>query len=429
MFSSILDTVRLADQKQLTLVEAYLMRSALSGNPAVLSPNQAIDSAAVQAIVAGNKKDHANHFIRAVEKGIIRISLPGGTRSLLDHCLNTISRSRENKDSEFIFSSLGFLYAEENGECVYDYDFRKSVLDYIYNKLSTSRYRNHAAVAFPVTLPPSERDRVELYIEVISELDKAIRVYDQYNYLKELYPHMVRQALNAKLQVTPPDTALAEFIKLVLKASEEPNISQYRSYYYRLCNQYTPTFGIEAIIEVREILDICYNKLIAISINEPAEINISPNLAETVALQTSEDDTVQTLLASSRTVADNVQKLDWELLIEIYEEVEAICRQKGLTWQAALELFHSRQSSLPFMLGGKYALITSLTMAISSIPIVGPWLDHAVAEVLINALFGEIETHLKKPSLLEIRQESKKASQKVQMMDFIICTNKVNRRK
>lgn len=423
MFSSALDTVRLADEKQLTLVEAFLMRSALSGNPAVLSPNQAIDSAAIQAIIAGNDLNNKNHFIRAVEKGIVRVSLPGGTRSILEHCLNALNRSKENPDKEFLFSSLKFLYAKENGISVYDYEFRRKILDYISDELSQSRFRNHRPAPLPVTLLPEEQEMIHRYIRVLVELDQAIRYYDQYSYKKEMYPKMVIKALTDRLQTLPPQSALAELIIQMLRACEVPDSSMYRSYYYRLCDRYVHDFGVEAVQEVREILDICYNKLIAISMNEQAELNIAPSFAETAVLQASENDVSQTLLTTSNRVDHVTQKLDWEILVEIYEEITALCNEKHLYWQEALELYHARQSALPFVLGGKYALITSMTMAISSVPVVGTLINNAVAEILLDTFFGEMEDMMKKPSVKDIVCESKKARQKTHLIDLIICTD------
>lgn len=422
MFSSALDTVRIADEKQLTLVEAYLMRSALSGNPAVLSPNQAIDSAVIQAIVAGNDRNTKNHFIRAVESGIVRVSLPGGTRSLLDHCINTINRSKENPDNEFLFSSLKFLYAKENGVSVYDYAFRRKILDYISDELSNGKYRNHKTAPLPVTLPPEEQELIYRYIRVLIELDQAIRYYDQYSYKKEMYPQMVIRALTDRLQTLPPETALAKLIVRILRDCQSPECSMYRSYYYRLCDRYAHDFGTEAVQEVREILDICYNKLIAISMNEQAEINIAPHFAQTAALQASADDVSQTLFTTSRKANDVNEKLDWEILVEIYEEITALCDEKCLTWQEALELYHARQTALPFVLSGKYAAITALTMAVSSIPVVGTIINNAVAEIMLNTFFGEIETAVSKPSVQDIVRESRKAGRKLHMMDIIICT-------
>ena len=422
MFSSALDTVRLADEKQLTLVEAFLMRSALSGNPAVLSPNQAIDSAAIQAIVAGNDLNGTNHFIRAVEKGIVRVSLPGGTRSLLEHCLNTLNRSKDNPDNEFLFSSLKFLYAKENGISVYDYEFRRKILDYISDELSQARYRNHKTRPLPVTLSPEEQELVHRYIQVLIELDQAIRYYDQYSYKKELYPQMVMNALTDRLQTLPRQCALAELIVQILPACQIPHNSMYRSFYYRLCDRYVYDYGIEAVQEVREILDICYNKLIAISMDEQAELNIAPSFAETAVLQASASDVSQTLLATSNRVDNVTQKLDWEVLVEIYEGITALCNEKHLYWQEALELYHARQSALPFVLSGKYALITSLTMAISSIPVVGTLINNVVAEILLDAAFGEMENVMGKPSVKDIVRESKKADQKKHLIDLIICT-------
>lgn len=110
MYSNILDSVRMANDDQLIAVEAFLIRSALSGTPAVLSPNQALDSTPIQLITEGNIHNSKNHFISAVKLGIVKIALPLGCHSLIEYCIGALRRGEDDRRNEYIFSSLDFLY-------------------------------------------------------------------------------------------------------------------------------------------------------------------------------------------------------------------------------------------------------------------------------------------------------------------------------
>lgn len=56
MYSIILDSVRSKSADNQVMAEVSLMRAALHGTPVVLSPNQAMDSIALQEIIIGNNK-------------------------------------------------------------------------------------------------------------------------------------------------------------------------------------------------------------------------------------------------------------------------------------------------------------------------------------------------------------------------------------
>lgn len=423
MFSSALDTVRIANADQLLMVEAFLMRAALAGTPAVLSPNQAMDSAAIQAIVAGNGHNSKNHFVHAVELGMVRIAIPGGFRSLLDYCLSTINRSLNNPNDEFIFSSLKFLYHKENGKYVYEYEFRMEILRYISMRLTEAKLRRQTAV-IPTGLSSDEKKSVERYISVMLQLDKAVQYYEQYAWKKELFPRLFQETLVNRLQMEPPKTALSEFIPIVIRECSKPDKSLYRSYYYRFCEQFAGTFGHDAVREIKEIADVCYNKVAALSMNEQAEVNIAPDFAELASIQASGEDADYSVITSSQTVDSALQKLDWESLVDIYTEVTAISERNGLSWKEAMEKFYARQARLPFVLGGKHALITSVTMAVSAIPIVGQLTNGIVSEFLWNMICDMSEDVMKKPSVAEIVALSKRAKKNIEMMDIIVCTKK-----
>ena len=399
------------------------MRSVLSGSPAVLSPNQAVDSAAIQAIAVGNGHNSRNHFIRAVELGMVKIALPMGFRSLLDYCMDTIKRGEHDPQNEFIFSSLPFLYRKENDEYVYDYAFRKTVLDYIFTALSETR-RKYSTGVMPSGLSPEEQATIERYISVMQQLDRAVQYYEDYYSKKELLPKLLEAELVKRLMNEPPDTAMAEFLPLIIQTCNKPDSSVYRSFYYRFCDLHMASFGLDVMMEVKEIINICYNKVLALSLKEQAEIAISPDYAQTASLQASGEDADYSLVSSSREDHDALEKLDWETLVEIYEAISSICREKGLSWQEAIREYHKQQSRLPFMLGGKYVLITSLTMAASAIPLVGTLTGSAVSDFMWNAICDAGSDLAKKPSVTDIVEMTKQAKKNTDIMNIVVCTKK-----
>lgn len=236
MFSNILDTVRIANENQLIAIEAFLMRSALSGTPAVLSPNQAIDSTAVQLITEGNIHNSKNHFIRAVELGIVKVAIPTGFRSMLDYCLDTLKRGEKDPNNEFIFSSMKFLYEKVDDKPVFEYNDRMEILNYIYTKLSEAKFRGRT-IAAPASLNDEQKEMVERYISTIIQLDDAVRYYESFVSRKELIPVYIKELVYSRLSIAEPHTEIYEFLSLIKNRFENTDWPIYRSFYYRLCEQ------------------------------------------------------------------------------------------------------------------------------------------------------------------------------------------------
>jgi hypothetical protein len=416
MFSNTLDTVRPADQDQLIAVEAFLMRSALAGTPAVLSPSQALDSAAIQSIVLGNGHNSANHFIRAVRLGIVRVCIPAGCRSLTDYFLSVLRRS-EDPNNEFIFSSLRFLYGFEPA-------FRLQVLRYICTELSEAKLRTRSSV-LPAGLSSAEKEAVEQYVSAILQLNDAVELYEQYTYNSALFTDSVRLSLGQYLSRCAPDSPAGALIPRFTAACEADGWPAFRSYYYRLCARYEGEFGPEAAHSVRELVDVCYNEATALSMREQAELNIAPDFAEVASVQAAKPDADHAALAASRMLDGCADKLNWEYLVDICEEVTSICRTSGASWRDALAVYYGRQSRLPFVLSGKYAVITSVTLAVSSIPVVGALTGSLVSQFLWNILCDAGGEALKKPSVQDIvkmSRQSKKNLDLIDSMDIVVCT-------
>lgn len=422
MFGSILDTVRAINDNQLIAIEAFLMRSALSGTPAVLSPNQAIDSAAIQLITEGNVHNSNNNFLKAVELGIVKVAIPEGYRTLIDYCLDTLKRGDKDPNNEFIFSSLKFLYEKVDQTPVFSYEERMAVLNYIFTALSEARLRKHTA-QMPSFLTADQRIMVERYTATVKKLDEAVKGYESFASRKELVPKYIREALGNRLVSAEPKTEIADLIQTTIRLCENSGWPLYRSYYYRLCEQYSSAYSKEGIEEFRTIVDVCYNKVVALSLRDNAELNIAPSFSEVASIQAAEDNTEHSTVTASKIIDDAGDKLDWECLVNIYMEVDRLCEEKGLSWEEAMDLYRGRQTRLPFVLSGKYAVITSLTMAVSAIPVVGMLTGKVVSEFLWNMICDVSGEIVKKPSVGEIITMSKQAKKNNDMLDIIITQN------
>lgn len=419
MFSNILDTVRIANENQLIAIEAFLMRSALSGTPAVLSPNQAIDSTAVQLITEGNIHNSKNHFIRAVELGIVKVAIPTGFRSMLDYCLDTLKRGEKDPNNEFIFSSMKFLYEKVDDKPVFEYNDRMEILNYIYTKLSEAKFRGRT-IAAPASLNDEQKEMVERYISTIIQLDDAVRYYESFVSRKELIPVYIKELVYSRLSIAEPQTEIYEFLSLIKNRFGNTDWPIYRSFYYRLCEQYAHDYSSKTIEEFKMIIDICYNKVVALSIDDNAELNIAPDFSEVASIQASDNNTEHSIVTSSQIVDSAYEKLDWECLVDIYTEVSKICESTGNTWQDALGIYRGRQSRLPFVLSGKYALITSVTMAVSAIPVIGTITGNIVSEFMWNMICDVMGEVTKKPSLQDIVSMTQRAKKNTDMMDIVV---------
>ena len=419
MFSNILDTVRIVDDNQLIAIEAFLMRSALSGNPAVLSPNQAIDSAAIQLITEGNNHNSKNHFIHAVELGIVKIAIPKPFLSMLEYCLDALKRGEKNPDNEFIFSSFKFLYEKVDNKEVFEYKERMEILNYIYTSLSEAKFRNKTAV-MPSSLNDEQKIQIERYISTIINLNDAIRYYENFVSKKELIAKSIKKAVVSRFLKTEPKTEINAMFEMIIKECDESGWSTYRSYYYRLCERYSNEYSQKVINEFKTIVDICYNKVVALSINDNAELNIMPDFSEVAVIQASDNSTDHSSVTSLEILDKASDKLDWECLVDIYTEVDKICESTGKPWFEAMDIFRSRQSRLPFVLSGKYAVITSVTMAVSAIPVIGEITSGVVSQFIWNMICDATGDIIKKPSISDIVSMSKQANRNIEMMDIMI---------
>lgn len=419
MYSMNLDSVREKSTNNQIMAEVSLMRAALMGNPAVLSPNQAMDSLALQEIILNNNSEGArsNPFCDAVELGLIRVAIPEESRDLVECCLNALGRGLNNPSTEFIISGLGFLYAkDDNGKDIHPYEQRCAVTRCIITRLTQGR-KTYSTVTFPDWLEPDEKEMIEQYIESIILLDKAVRTYENFVSVKRFLPRILEKLIVERLKAEEPQSEISGMLREMQKECARADAPIFRSYYYRFLEIRRAVNSKETIAEVRTIIDVAYNRVMAMSVSSGAEMSI-PNdfgkLSDSIIIA----ETPECAFQSSYTEADDVSCLNWEMMIWLYQEIQAIMEHKGLDWWSAINELYARESRLPFVLSGKYICYTSLKVAVSAV-IPGGALINFIQE-LIDDTVGDLAGDRLPGSIGEVRSRTRQARDAKNILDTII---------
>jgi hypothetical protein len=413
-----LDSVREKNSDNQIMAEVSLMRAALMGNPAVLSPNQAMDSLALQDIILSNNNGgfRSNYFCQAVEMGIVRIAIPKEDRDLVGCCLNTLGRGLESPSAEFIISGLGFLYAkDDNNNEIHPYSQRCEVTRCIIESLQKGR-RNNFVVSLPDWLDSEEKTMIDQYIESIVLLDRAVDTYEDFVSVKNLYPKILEKLAIDRLSNEEPYTEISELLLSLRMECAKPGAPIYRSYYYRFLETRRSAYSMEAIAEVRTIIDIAYNRVMALSVNTGAEMSI-PNDLDNLSDSIIEAENPEMAFRSSYIVEDNISCLNWEMIIWLYTNVQAIMNEKGLDWWSAVNELYARESKLPFTLGGKYMFYTSIKVGLSSL-IPGGAIINFLQE-LIDDIVGDLVGE-QLPGPREVIERTRQARNATEILDTII---------
>lgn len=419
MYSMNLDSVREKNTSNQIMAEVSLMRAALLGSPAVLSPNQAMDSLALQEIIlANNKTDfRSNSFCRAVELGIVRVAIPGNFRDLVDCCLDSLNRGLDDSRSEFIISGLNFLYEkDETGHEVHPYEQRCEVTRAIIKSLTEGR-KKYTTVTFPDWLSDNEKDMIRQYIESIVLLDRAVDTYENFTSVKHLFPGILEKLAVERLTEEEPDTELASILDILRKECTKPGAPIYRSYYYRFTDELRHDYSAETLAEVRTIIDIAYNRIMALSVSTDSEVSI-PNNFDKLSDSIIKSEEPECAFQSSYETETDVSGLDWEMIIWIYEEIHEIMKEKGLDWRDALNALYVRESKMPFVLSGKYICYTSIKVVLSSF-IPGGAIINFIQE-LIDDISGDVAGDRLPGSPREVIKRSRQAKEAKNILDTII---------
>lgn len=431
MYSSSLDSVRNINMDNRIMAELSLMRAALSGNPAVLSPNQAMDSLALQEIILANNREgfRNNSFCEAVELGIVKIALP--EKSLLEYCQNVLRRSEKteekagDKRDEFIISGLKFLYEKDGEKEIHPYEERLQLREYLAKRFENAKKR-YISVPFPDWLTESdEKAQVERYIESIILLDHAVWYYENKRATQIYFPSLLKKLLLDRVKKEYPDSQLANLIGLIITECENKGTPNSRSYFYRFLTSLDNDFSIDIIQEVKAIVDLAYNRAQAISVSYDSEENIPERfntLSDTV-IEVQKPDAV--LLSSYETESSDIDisVLDWGLLVDLYQETKSIMERNGCDWATAVETNYKGKRYLPIKLIGTYSLVTGLKL-LGSFFLPATIIASIITEATINEVTHFVGNKIHLPdSVGGAISDSQSSIKSVKMLDRIIHSN------
>lgn len=419
MYSMNLDSVRQKNTNNQIMAEISLMRAALMGNPVVLSPNQAMDSLALQEIILKDNKGgiQSNYFCQAVALGIVRVAIPENARDLVDCCLNSLNRGLNDPSAEFIISGLGFLYEkDDNRKDIHPYEQRCEVTRCIIASLTQGR-RNYCTVTFPDWLAHDEKALIEQYIESIVLLDKAVNTYENFVSVKSRYPQILERLTVERLMSEEQGTELSELLLSLQKECAKPDAPIFRSYYYRFLDVRDSAYSKEALAEARIIVDVAYNRVMAMSVSTGTEMSI-PNDFDKLSDSIIKAENPECAFQSSYTFDEDTSCLNWEMMIWLYKEIQAIMEYKGLDWWNAVKELYARESKLPFALGGKYLCYTSLKVAVSAL-IPGGAVINFFQELIGDTVGDLVADHLP-GSPGEVMKRSRQAKDAKKILDTII---------
>ncbi|MCM1219112.1 MAG: hypothetical protein NC548_31915 [Lachnospiraceae bacterium] len=153
------------------------------------------------------------------------------------------------------------------------------------------------------------------------------------------------------------------------------------------------------------------------SVNTGAEMSI-PNNLDKLSDSIIKSETPEFAFQSSYVIENNTSCFNWEMIIWLYKEVQAIMDNKGLDWWSAVNELYARESRLPFSLGGKYMCYTSIKIGLSAI-IPGGAIINFIQE-LIDDIFGDFAGEHLPGSPKEIIERTRKAKNAKKILDTVI---------
>lgn len=415
MYSDLIDSVKsnISDKASLMRAETFLFQSLLNGNRPTLTLTQAIDSTAILSIAQNPKQ--SDYFIKAIKDGHIRISLYGQANSLQGYLLQTLKRNADINSSKFTFSSMPFLYNFK-----YSDSQRIEIFSALINQIQEGNPRLKSGL-----IDNEDKDYLEEYVETIRKINYAARdSYIPASKASKQLKDIIRFRINERIKTIVNNDSL----KMLLTVIESNCVSNYRTFYYDIINEKSQCYDSLTIQEARELIDYCYNEVVASSVNdnEPAKLHI-PNMFPELAASATEFSSTETASNDEIIVSDSTREyITWERLLIIMKEIREIQDMKKCTWNEAIDKYASHQRLLPFKLSAKYMGISALTVGISSIPFLGKLVTDFTTELLWNStcdIFGETT---RKPSFSEIIKVSKESQKKCKVLNMAISQTSLN---
>lgn len=421
MYSNLVDRARRPDSSTENRItaETYLFQTILNGSHPTLVLPQTFDSDLVLSLM---KSSQSKYFLSALEKGLIHISPYAGVESIQEYLLQALTATIEGKAGSFHFSCFPFLYSSK-----YTDEDRKNILTALRSQLQNSIPSIRCDI-----IDSDERQSFNEYAELIHRINQA----GYSAFLKQsTSPKPLATVLQKNIQthqtiLQNSSELTADLCKQSLAFYKQLATRNFygRTDYFNYLESMRSFYDTSILQEARELIDLSYHETIASSIcdMEPANINIPdtlPLLAATTLTSDSSINANKTILTPGN---EKDNSLSWENLIEIVEQVDIICREKTCNWHEGLRIYSDRQQRLPFILSTKYAAVTSATLALSSIPLVGTLVSNVASELLWSAATDALGEYMKKPSFKEIIDISKEARKKCNLIKAVGSATSIN---
>lgn len=409
MYSDLIDSVKnnKSDETSLIRAETFLFQSLLNGNRPTLSLAQAIDSAVILSIAQNSQQ--SDYFIRAIKEGYIRISLYGQANSLQGYLLQILKRNADISSSKFIFSSMPFLH-----DLKYPDTQRLEIFTALIDQIQEGNPRLKSGL-----LDDEDKDHLEEYVETIRKINFAARnSYIPARKATKQLKDIIYFRINERIKTIVNNEGLKSLLTII----QNNCISNHRTFYYDIIDEKSQYFDSLNLQEAKELIDYCYNEVVASSINdiEPAKLHI-PNSFPELAATATEFSSTETASNDEIIVSDSTSEyITWERLLIILKEIKQIQDKKKCTWNEAINTYASHQRLLPFKLSAKYMGISALTVGISSIPFLGKLVTDFTTELLWGSTCDVLGETTKKPSFGEIIKVSKESQKRCKILNMAV---------
>ncbi len=375
MYSNVFDTVRNTDI-DLINCEGLLYTSILNGLHPTFSLNQAVDSMALINIVQNDKT-----ILNFIKNGYIKIALFGNYTGEHDELTvflaNKLSECIDKNKASFKFSSLPFLYTGT---------YKEKQLIELYSRMrdvvigNKNTFTSYDAKKAGMDLNQDDFYKIQNYLETIRYIEGAIKG----RYIPATGKKRKKATLYEKLQkeFTFFDSNLQESsmslcikdLKKVLEDENKKDGSEQRvnsrSFLYECIERLRCSDEEEK--ELKSIVDLCYNEVVAASINDcEDDIMVTDNNYKYAQIWTHAQDNnidkAEQKLSLIRKSMSN--SFSWEVLEDVLDNVP---KSKDLEqWYTDMEAYCKSLKIEGIKLGAKRILKGTVPFAVAVLTDIG----------------------------------------------------------
>ena len=419
MYSDLIDSTKATryNQESLIKAEGFLYKALINGHKPTLTMPQAIDSSIILSLT--ENESQGEYFLNMIREGYIRLSIFGDVSSLQGYILRILRNNLDADSPNFVFSSIPFLNDGKYSEK------RKAA---IYKGLLTQLEEGNLHFQSDI-IDSLDKEFLDNYVNTIRRLNSA----SLYSYIPSGTPAIkLHEHLRARIDDVLYNENSSEELKALLNVLKVNCTKDFRTYYYEILEKNTSNYSSGALEEAKELIDYCYNEVVASSIKDKdlANLNI-PNSCQSLVTSALDFDTTTSATNNKIELQDKAkEKLTWETIGQLVKEIENPQVTKGISWNDAILEYKSKQRLSSFISIGKYLTISAVTYAISSCALPNdPHLNFA-ASLMMNEFVGRIENKLRKPQsndLLQSINQGFKINKLFSTSDTSINAKKLNR--